>query len=158
MRETSLMSATWTTAPHSFLIDHTPQGDDSLLPGLCLFTEEWLAQAAMPLFRDTADAGHKQTLISYFDDARVEAQIAALDDKKDAGLTTSLTSALSKLKSAVGRFTVCRTRQTEGCCSMGHQCITNAFLGRAVCVRWMPRLCWCVARCVQVWRVQLTCL
>ena len=52
------------------------------LPGLVALAEEWLARAALPAFRDTAERPPSNRLAPYFDDGRVA---AALDARAAGG-------------------------------------------------------------------------
>lgn len=45
----------------------SPDGDRDLLPGLCAFATAWLANAALPAFRDTADAPPPDSLTGYYE-------------------------------------------------------------------------------------------
>jgi len=45
----------------------SPDGDRDLLPGLCAFATAWLANAALPAFRDTAGAPPPDSLTGYYE-------------------------------------------------------------------------------------------
>ncbi len=45
----------------------SPDGDRDLLPGLCAFATAWLANAALPGFRDTADVPPPDSLTGYYE-------------------------------------------------------------------------------------------
>ena len=78
----------------------TPQGEDGLLPGLCLLTETWLGRVAVPMFKDTASAHPSTSLGKYFDDTRVETLITVYDEK-DESLQGAITNAFGQLKRTV---------------------------------------------------------
>ena len=58
-----------------FIREHS-QGSSDLLPGLCLYTEQWLRQDVFPHFRDLVDC--KVTLKDYFSNAQVQQYLEAL--------------------------------------------------------------------------------
>ncbi|MEW5317260.1 MAG: hypothetical protein WDW38_008572 [Sanguina aurantia] len=66
---------------YAFVERASAAGDEGLLPGLCLFTERWLAKAAFPFFRDTASSPPRASLPTYFNDTRVETLLTVYDEK-----------------------------------------------------------------------------
>jgi hypothetical protein len=58
-----------------FIRDHS-QGSPDLLPGLCLYTEQWLRQEVFPHFRDLV--GCKMTLKDYFSNPQVQQYLEEL--------------------------------------------------------------------------------
>lgn len=97
----AMMSNLWSTQAYSFVQENTPAGEDGLLPGLCLFTELWLAKVALPLFRDTEASPPSTSLVKYFDDARVETLITVYDERNEGSLASSISSALSEIRKTV---------------------------------------------------------
>ncbi|KAL0041666.1 hypothetical protein WJX79_000259 [Trebouxia sp. C0005] len=64
-------------AIRSFVMDACPNSDD-LLPGLCALAQRWLADVALPGFRDApSQAG---SLADWFDDRRVALYLQVLDN------------------------------------------------------------------------------
>ena len=55
-----------------FIRAASPDGESDLLPGLCLFVEQWLQRLAFPLLRDTKQRPPLASLASYFDDSRTQ--------------------------------------------------------------------------------------
>lgn len=51
------------------------EDENDLLPGLCLFTEQWLSRIAFPQIRDTKEATPSASLSEYFDDSRTSAYL-----------------------------------------------------------------------------------
>lgn len=66
----------------AFIRVASPGGEADLLPGLCLFAEQWLQRVAFPQIRDTAERPPSATLASYFEDPQTEAFL----ESRDAGL------------------------------------------------------------------------
>ncbi len=73
----------WGAQAYAYVRDNTPAGDDGLLPGLCLYAQQWLSQLASPQFRDTAASPPSVSLSRYFDNTRVEALITVYDEKAE---------------------------------------------------------------------------
>ncbi|KAG7666648.1 putative Protein ACCUMULATION AND REPLICATION OF CHLOROPLASTS 6, chloroplastic [Nannochloris sp. 'desiccata'] len=56
----------------TFIRAASPEGEADLLPGLCLFVEQWLQRLAFPLMRDSQERPPLASLAAYFDDPRTE--------------------------------------------------------------------------------------
>ena len=61
--------------PLAFIREHS-QGSPDLLPGLCLYAENWLQQEVFPFFRDLDQ--EPATLKDYFADSEVQAYLENL--------------------------------------------------------------------------------
>lgn len=55
------------------------EGETDLLPGLCLFVEQWLQRFAFPQIRDSAQHPPLGSLSAYFDDPHTEAYLESRD-------------------------------------------------------------------------------
>lgn len=67
--------------PLAFIREHS-QGSPDLLPGLCLYSENWLQKEVFPNFRDLAD--WQASLKEYFADQQVQAYLEALPTELEA--------------------------------------------------------------------------
>jgi hypothetical protein len=76
-----------------FIQSHS-QGDPDLLPGLCLYCEQWFQQDVFPHFRDLVH--QPVSLQTYFEDAAVQAYLDALLDGNPAPAATGTAHARSK--------------------------------------------------------------
>jgi tetratricopeptide (TPR) repeat protein len=59
----------------AFIRGASPDGEGDLLPGLCLFVEQWLPRLAFPNFRDTYERPPSASLSDYFEDKRTAAYL-----------------------------------------------------------------------------------
>ncbi|GIL42969.1 hypothetical protein Vafri_788 [Volvox africanus] len=84
---------------YRFVVTSSTGSDDGLLPGLCMLTERWLAQAAFPFFRDTSGPDMPPvSLVKYFDDTRVETLLMVYDAKSGGQLAETLSEAFTSIK------------------------------------------------------------
>ncbi|HCF28841.1 MAG TPA: molecular chaperone DnaJ [Cyanobacteria bacterium UBA11049] len=67
--------------PLAFIRENS-QGSPDLLPGLCLYSENWLQKEVFPNFRDLAD--RQASLKEYFADEQVQAYLEALPTELEA--------------------------------------------------------------------------
>eukprot|EP00798_Chlamydomonas_sp_ICE-L_P014103 gene14103-20060_t len=128
MRGSPRQAEGWKAAPHTFVLDNSPSGDDGLLPGMCMFTEMWLtqghrqqghsciptvthtgAQVAFPMFRETASGGiHAEPLdtasgptavsLSQYFDDARVEALITVYDERSSSLNISLSSMLARFK------------------------------------------------------------
>ena len=59
-----------------FIRRASPDGEADLLPGLCLFTEQWFWRLGFASQRDTAEQPPSPSLMAYFEDGRVQAYLS----------------------------------------------------------------------------------
>ncbi|KAK9818230.1 hypothetical protein WJX72_009142 [[Myrmecia] bisecta] len=86
----------------SFIRANSPEGDADLLPGLCIFTERWLARVAFPRFRDTSDPAASASLVEYYKDTRVTSYLHIHGEESD-GMLSSLVVLADDLVAALQR-------------------------------------------------------
>ena len=80
------------------------------LPGLVALAEEWLAHAALPAFRDTAERPPSNRLAPYFDDGRVAAALDALAAGGPRGVRGAVAAAVGAARSGVARAATLQRR------------------------------------------------
>ncbi|KAK9849132.1 hypothetical protein WJX84_011187 [Apatococcus fuscideae] len=73
----------------SFIRAHSDDPQD-LLPGLCLFIEQWLAQVAFKQFRDLNDNAPSSSLVEFFQDGRVTGYLQQHADSQKAAAAKPL--------------------------------------------------------------------
>jgi hypothetical protein len=56
----------------TFICAASPEGESDLLPGLCLFVEQWMQRLAFPLMRDSMERPPLASLAAYFEDPSTE--------------------------------------------------------------------------------------
>jgi len=66
----------------TFIRAASPEGENDLLPGLCLFVEQWLQRLAFPLMRDSQERPPLASLAAYFDDPKTERYLESKETKK----------------------------------------------------------------------------
>ena len=76
--------------PLEFIREHS-QGSPDLLPGLCLYAENWLQQEVFPFFRDLDQ--EPATLKDYFADSAVQTYLENLPLENERGRSGSTSSA-----------------------------------------------------------------
>jgi hypothetical protein len=95
-----------------FIREHS-QGSSDLLPGLCLYTEQWLRQDVFPHFRDLVNC--KVTLKDYFSNAQVQQYLEALpQETTEQGEAWEVTGVSSLQSNAERTFTPPPLRSTVG--------------------------------------------
>ena len=84
----------------AFIRTASPDGEADLLPGLCLFVEQWLQRLAFPLMRDSQERPPLASLAAYFDDPRTEKYLESKDSKSLFSITNVATVAPMMLSKA----------------------------------------------------------
>ncbi len=82
----------------TFIRAASPEGESDLLPGLCLFVEQWLQRLAFPLMRDSQERPPMASLAAYFDDPRTEKY---LESRENTFFLSGVAPLLSKATKAV---------------------------------------------------------
>ena len=101
--------------PLQFIKEHS-QGSPDLLPGLCLYAENWLQQEVFPFFRDLDQ--EPATLKDYFADSTVQSYLESLplenerSHRQSANWDTPAGSGQSFSSSSLGMQTGAQTPQT----------------------------------------------
>lgn len=99
--------------PLAFIREHS-QGAPDLLPGLCLYAENWLQQEVFPFFRDLDQ--ESATLKNYFSDNAVQSYLESLPLDNERSYQPAVVSAQAK---AIG------TSETSRLSSRGPAVITD---------------------------------
>lgn len=81
-----------------FIRAASPDGESDLLPGLCLFVEQWMQRLAFPLIRDTKQRPPLASLAAYFDDPRTQKYL----ESRESG-SRDIKSVISAAGTAVGK-------------------------------------------------------
>ena len=94
----------------AFIRVGSPEGDADLLPGLCLFVEQWLQRLAFPLVRDTKERPPLASLAAYFEDPRTSTYLEASESAvgavllKTGAVISKSAASVAELPSAALRF------------------------------------------------------
>ncbi len=87
--------------PLAFIREHS-QGSPDLLPGLCLYAENWLQQEVFPFFRDLDQA--TATLKDYFSDSAVQSYLENLPlDNERSNRQTAISNQVKALGTGAGQ-------------------------------------------------------
>lgn len=91
----------------AFIREHS-QGSPDLLPGLCLYAEQWLQNEVLPQFRDLAEQQAAFTLKDYFADEQVQAYLEELPNEPEAQWNAAPATIATNGRSSYGRDTASR--------------------------------------------------